>query len=127
MIKIFYKHDYLSALREIEEMRKDMERKDELHKKELEDLKYKKLLEDNEKFDPDKDPVVLNAIIEQLKSEHEIEKESLTIQINELKDELKMVKKENKQLIKEKANAFVEKTEKKTKTTRKKKEEKESK
>lgn len=124
MIKIFYKRDYLSALREIEDMKKDMERKDELHKKELEDLKYKKLLEDNKNYDPDKDPVVLNAVIEQLKSEHEIERESLTIQINELKDELKIVKKENKQLIKEKANAFVEKTEKKT---RKKKEEKESK
>lgn len=127
MIKIFYKRDYLSALREIEDMEKDMERKDELHKKELEDLKYKKLLEDNENYDPDKDPVVLNAVIEQLKSEHEIERESLTIQINELKEELKTLKKENKQLIKEKANAFVEKTEKKTKTTRKKKEEKENK
>lgn len=124
MIKIFYKRDYLSALREIEDMKKDMERKDELHKKELEDLKYKKLLKDNKNYDPDKDPVVLNAVIEQLKSEHEIERESLTIQINELKDELKIVKKENKQLIKEKANSFVEKTEKKT---RKKKEEKESK
>lgn len=124
MIKIFYKRDYLSALREIEDMKKDMERKDELHKKELEDLKYKKLLEDNENYDPDKDPIVLNAIIEQLKSEHEIEKESLTIQINELKDELKIVKKENKQLIKEKASALVEKSVKK-RTTRKKKEEKE--
>lgn len=124
MIKIFYKRDYLSALREIEDMKKDMEHKDELHKKELEDLKYKKLLEDNENYDPDKDPIVLNAIIEQIKSEHEVEKESLIIQIDELKEELKILKKENKQLIKEKASALVEKPVKK-RTTRKKKEEKE--